>query len=420
MSIDLKKENNRKWIIAENDLETIETARLLEKNGEDVIEVEDCNGNWNCGEVKEFLDKNVGRYDEVNDIRFEKTKSYSLRPGGSPMNPKDYVEKKSDEPVTYKKRVWVPGKGKDMDYIGINIIGEVPNYPDHSHIYNINKNTSSDTIMEQVAKMLNIDLDLDQKFIVANSKGYIPEMERLGRNLNLSEEEIQEKINDTLYKERAIQEAANSAKIYDIIFPKSKYSFDYGDKSYYHDKANQFINEEKQAQEIVDKLGEIKEKQKLILVDLPDMSIRKITDRLYGKCDNLLITCRKPCYRNHMVIGYNYKTFFSGENDIYDILKSSFREDNMSENMRNISEKINSECLKKFDKNKKTWESNKIYGSAEEQNAIRNAVYEGVISKNGDCKDLIKDSRKTKSKITFSKIKQAAGKILKKKSNKER
>lgn len=48
--------------------------------------------------------------------------------------------------------------------------------------------------------------------------------------------------------------------------------------------------QEAQAQEAVEKLGEIKEKRNYIQLDLPHSKTSTVTDRLYGKYDNLLIT----------------------------------------------------------------------------------------------------------------------------------
>lgn len=48
--------------------------------------------------------------------------------------------------------------------------------------------------------------------------------------------------------------------------------------------------QEAQAQEAVEKLGEIAEKREYIQLDLPHSKTSTVTDRLYGKYDNLLIT----------------------------------------------------------------------------------------------------------------------------------
>ena len=48
--------------------------------------------------------------------------------------------------------------------------------------------------------------------------------------------------------------------------------------------------QEAQAQEAVEKLGEISEKREYIQLDLPHSKTSTVTDRLYGKYDNLLIT----------------------------------------------------------------------------------------------------------------------------------
>lgn len=50
------------------------------------------------------------------------------------------------------------------------------------------------------------------------------------------------------------------------------------------------LEQEAQAQEVVEKLGEITEKREYIQLDLPHSKTSTVTDRLYGKYDNLLIT----------------------------------------------------------------------------------------------------------------------------------
>lgn len=48
--------------------------------------------------------------------------------------------------------------------------------------------------------------------------------------------------------------------------------------------------EEAQAEEAIKELGELKEKRNYISIDLPRSKTSTVTDRLYGKYDNLLIT----------------------------------------------------------------------------------------------------------------------------------
>lgn len=103
-----------------------------------------------------------------------------------------------------------------------------------------------------------VELTLDEQFVSANDKGYIPAMEKLGAELRLSAEDLQEIISNIRMRDREMQG----------VTPE----------------------QEAQAQEAVEKLGEIKEKRNYIQLDLPHSKTSTVTDRLYGKYDNLLIT----------------------------------------------------------------------------------------------------------------------------------
>ena len=72
---------------------------------------------------------------------------------------------------------------------------------------------------------------MDEQFVSANDKGYIPAMEKLGAELRLSAEDLQEIISNIRMRDREMQG----------VTPE----------------------QEAQAQEAVEKLGEIKEKKKL-------------------------------------------------------------------------------------------------------------------------------------------------------------
>ena len=83
-------------------------------------------------------------------------------------------------------------------------------------------------------------------------------MEKLGAELGLSAEDLQEIISNIRMRDREMQG----------VTPE----------------------QEAQAQEAVEKLGEIAEKREYIQLDLPHSKTSTVTDRLYGKYDNLLIT----------------------------------------------------------------------------------------------------------------------------------
>ena len=128
---------------------------------------------------------------------------------------------------------------------------------DH-HTYGEDDRSNPKSSIEQVAEILGVELTLDEQFVSANDKGYIPAMEKLGAELGLSAEDLQEIIANIRMRDREMQG----------VTPE----------------------QEAQAQEAVEKLGEIAEKREYIQLDLPHSKISTVTDRLYGKYDNLLIT----------------------------------------------------------------------------------------------------------------------------------
>lgn len=128
---------------------------------------------------------------------------------------------------------------------------------DH-HTYGEDDRSNPKSSIEQVAEILGVELTLDEQFVSANDKGYIPAMEKLGAELGLSAEDLQEIIANIRMRDREMQG----------VTPE----------------------QEAQAQEAVERLGEIAEKREYIQLDLPHSKTSTVTDRLYGKYDNLLIT----------------------------------------------------------------------------------------------------------------------------------
>lgn len=128
---------------------------------------------------------------------------------------------------------------------------------DH-HTYGEDDRSNPKSSIEQVAEILGVELTLDEQFVSANDKGYIPAMEKLGAELGISAEDLQEIISNIRMRDREMQG----------VTPE----------------------QEAQAQEAVEKLGEIAEKREYIQLDLPHSKTSTVTDRLYGKYDNLLVT----------------------------------------------------------------------------------------------------------------------------------
>jgi hypothetical protein len=72
------------------------------------------------------------------------------------------------------------------------------------------------------------------------------------------------------------------------------------------------LEQEVQAQEAVERLGEIDHKQKYISLDLPHSKTSTVTDRLYGKYENLLVTSADG------------ETNFFGKTEIIQMLNEKF------------------------------------------------------------------------------------------------
>lgn len=209
----MKKENEEKrlWVVPNNDLEAQAIIGLLKRNEEDVLIT---GQNWGASWDK--LEQKI----------------------------KEIVE-------SYKEQ------GKQV--YGVELQGDSNGAinVDH-HIYGEDDRSNAKSSIEQVAEVLGVELTLDEQFVSANDKGYIPAMEKLGAELGLSAEDLQEIIANIRMRDREMQG----------VTPE----------------------QEAQAQEAVEKLGEIAEKREYIQLDLPHSKTSTVTDRLYGKYDNLLIT----------------------------------------------------------------------------------------------------------------------------------
>lgn len=202
-------ENNKLWIVPNNDLEAKTIIELLERSGEKYFVTGQA---W--GASWEKLEEEI-----LEEI--EEAKKAGLTIYG--------VELQGDS------------KG------GINI--------DH-HIYGEDDRSNSKSSIEQVADILGTDLTLDELFVAANDKGYIPAMESLGKELDISQEDLQEIIANIRMRDRQMQGVT--------------------------------VEQEFQAQEAVEMLGDLSDKRDIIM-DLPHSKTSTVTDRLYGKYDNLLI-----------------------------------------------------------------------------------------------------------------------------------
>ena len=150
---------------------------------------------------------------------------------------------------------------------------------DH-HIYGEDDRSNEKSSIEQVAEILDVELSVAELFVAANDKGYIPEMLVLAEKLGISKEQAEMIIRDVRLRDRKMQGVTKE--------------------------------QEEQAEEAIAKLGEIKEKRELIEINLPHSKTSTITDRLYGKYENLL------------VISEDGETNFYGKTQIINKLNSKF------------------------------------------------------------------------------------------------
>ena len=208
--MDLKMEN-RLWITPNNDLEAKTIVEMLQREGEDFLVTGQA---WGASWEK---------LEEELKAKIE--------------------EAKREQKTVYGVELQGDSNG------AINV--------DH-HTYGEDDRSNPKSSIEQVAEILGVELTLDEQFVSANDKGYIPAMEKLGAELGLSAEDLQEIISNIRMRDREMQGVTSE--------------------------------QEAQAQEAVEKLGEIAEKREYIQLDLPHSKTSTVTDRLYGKYDNLLIT----------------------------------------------------------------------------------------------------------------------------------
>lgn len=202
---------NRLWISPNNDLEAKTIIELLQRNGEELLITGQA---WGASWEK---------LEEELKLKIEKAKE----------------------------------EGKSI--YGIELQGDAEGAinVDH-HIYGEDDRSNPKSSIEQVADILGVELSLDEQFVSANDKGYIPEMEKLGAELGINQEDLKEIIANIRMRDRQMQGVT--------------------------------LEQEEQAQEAVEKLGDLTEKRDYISMDLPHSKTSTVTDRLYGKYDNLLVT----------------------------------------------------------------------------------------------------------------------------------
>lgn len=205
------EKKSRLWIVPNNDLEAKTIIEMLEREGEKFLVTGQA---W----------------------------------GASWENLEDEIRAKVEQEIKLGKAVYgVELQGDSQGAINI----------DH-HKYGDDDRSNSKASIEQVAEVLGIELTLDERFVAANDKGYITEMQKLGKELGINEKDLQKIIDNIRMRDRQTQGIT--------------------------------LEQEAEAQDAVERLGDLSEKQEYIAIDLSHSKTATVTDRLFGKYDNLLIT----------------------------------------------------------------------------------------------------------------------------------
>ena len=201
---------NRLFITPRNDGEAVAIAELLEKNGEQFLVT---GQGW--GASWEKLEDDI----------------------------KEKIEK---------------AKQDGIEVIGIELKGDSHGATniDH-HVYENDDRSNPKASIEQVADKIGVQLTVEEQFIAANDKGYIPAMEKLGAELGIRGADLETIVQNVRMKDRMAQGIT--------------------------------LEQEEQAKVAIEQLGDLSEKRNYIELDLPHSKTATITDRLYGKYDELLI-----------------------------------------------------------------------------------------------------------------------------------
>lgn len=224
---------NRLWVIPNNDLEARTIGEMLKREGENFLVTGQAWGaSWNNLEVE--------------------------------------LKEKIDEAI--KNNMTIYGVELQGDSNGaINV--------DH-HKYGEDDRSNPKSSIEQVAEILGVKLTLDEQFVSANDKGYIPAMKKLGEELGINENDLEEIIKNVRMRDREAQGVT--------------------------------IEQEAQAEEAIKRLGNIGEMNYYLCVKIPHSKTAPVTDRLYEK------------YKNLLIISGDGETNFFGETEMINRLNEIF------------------------------------------------------------------------------------------------
>lgn len=215
---------------------------------------------------------------------------------------------------------------------GVELQGEAPAHAkniDH-HIYENDNRYSDKSSIEQVAEMIGHELSLGEKFVAENDKKYIPGMIDLKQSLMSENGET-----DPTKYDKLIQDVR--------LF----------------DKTAQGITREQEMEAEKAIQNNLEQKDNLTIVTLDHSKTVTITDRLYGKYDNLLIIsncgeinfygdgeiCMDMQNELKKEFGDNFKSWVGGdlpENGFYGV--SSGNKELTLNDMNQIKEMIIDKC----------------------------------------------------------------------------
>lgn len=246
--------NNRIFICPKNDLESVAIVDYLKRNGEFVLVTEQTWGaNWDNLESN-ILDKIRENCEMIKcGVRYgDESFSESI------MSRKMY-DKLSNIPKSADMEIVGEGIRMPPDFSSVYAIelgGRSP-LPAENNIDHHNENADRPASIEQVAEIVGVPLNLEEKFIAANDSGYIPAMEQLGRSYLMTTEDTQEMIGHIRLMDRQCQGIT--------------------------------LEQENSAQRVVNALDISGRKDLIVIEDFEHSKCATLTDRLYGKYDNLLI-----------------------------------------------------------------------------------------------------------------------------------
>ena len=249
------------FIVPNNDGEALAIIDLLKQNGYEegknlFITEQGWGASWKGlePEIKNAI-RNAAQRNEVTEFRSD---GYSYSGSGRVIIQGNLPEIEPSEHVGHGYTGPIEPLAPDFSHIyGVELQGKTMcNNIDH-HIYEGDDRSNPKSSIEQVADLIGIELSIEQQFIAANDRGFIPEMESLGEMLMLEQEEISEHIQNT----RAL------------------------------DRNAQGITQEQEHQAERAILETLTRNGNLTIVELPHSKCATVTDRLYGQYENMLIIC---------------------------------------------------------------------------------------------------------------------------------